>query len=65
MSQSNGIEFATTPLLSTGVRLLCVLPKEGRDSSAPPCCTTRAAYSCLRAVYVRKGTKHIRASRKR
>jgi hypothetical protein len=41
-----------------------LFPK-GRDSSAPPCCTTRAAYSYLGAVYVRHGTKYDRAPRKR
>src|SRR5215217_9632359 len=37
--------------------------------SVPPCFVgthvTEAAYSCVRGVYVRHGTKHLRAPRKR
>src|SRR5215208_5690951 len=37
----------------------------GRGSSAPSSCrSTRAAYSCVRRVYVRHGTKHVGAPRK-
>src|SRR5215212_6340028 len=47
------------------VAMARVLFSVGRGSSAPSSCrSTRAAYSCVRRVYVRHGTKHVGAPRK-
>src|SRR5215212_6395057 len=71
---------SATPLATKRVRIMVAtssmvrlikrppLSVEGRRKKGvrpPPRYVTKAAYSCLRAVYVRHGTKYDRAPRKR
>src|SRR5215212_5618144 len=71
---------SATPLATNRVRVMVAnssmvrlikrppLSVEGRRKkgvSPPPRYVTKAAYSCLRVMYVRHGTKYARAPRKR